>query len=159
MDSRRLLHAERKNVHILYYGDFDPSGDHMSGDLIRRLEDHFGIRREWINFERVAVNQDQITEYDLPFNPDNKTAEKIDRDTRTKGFVDKYGQIYATELDALPALIPETFKNDMVINKVEQYFDDDIYQEVLDEYSKKDIAKLMIDRVRVLANYWKDIDL
>ena len=93
-----LLHEEGKYIHILYYGDFDPSGDHMSGDLIRRLEDHFGIRREWIDFERVAVNQDQITKYDLPFDPDQKTSEKLDRDTRTPGFIDKYGQIYATEL-------------------------------------------------------------
>lgn len=153
------LLREGKEIHILYYGDFDPSGEHMSGDLIRRLDEYFGLSPEQIDFERVAVNEDQITKYDLPFDPDEATAEKMDRDTRSPSFLDKYGKMYATELDALPALIPEIFRQDMVIDKVEQYFDDDIYQELLDKYSKRDIAKLMIDKVRLIANYWKDIDL
>ena len=48
----------------------------------------------------------------------------------------------------------------MVIDKVEQYFDDvHLSGSARNKYSKKDIAKIMIDRARVLANYWKDISL
>ena len=31
----------------------------------------------------------------------------MNRDSRTTGFVEKYGRLYAVELDALPALIPD----------------------------------------------------
>ena len=39
--------------------------------------------------------------------------------------------MYTVELDSLPALIPDIFRQDMVIDKVEQYFDEDIHQELL----------------------------
>ena len=46
------------------------------------------------------------------------------------------------EIDALAALEPDAFR-DLVIDSVEQFFDKDIYEEVLKEYSEDDIKKIL----------------
>ena len=59
-----------------------------------------------MEFERIAVTQEQIHEYNLPPTPeDNETLEKLDRDSRTNGFIEKYGELFAVELDALLAIV------------------------------------------------------
>jgi hypothetical protein len=82
----------QKPIKILYFGDFDPSGQHMPISLRERL-DHFGVETE---IEVVAIVKEDIERYDLP--PDfTKTT-----DPRRKKFVARYGD-QAVELDALPA--------------------------------------------------------
>jgi hypothetical protein len=154
---QRLLNVileEHKHIHILYYGDFDPSGDYMDTDLSNRLE-RFGLDFEKYNsdFERVAVTQEQVKEYNLPYDPDEDTAKKMADDIHTDGFIEKYGELYAVELDALPALIPDIFRRDLVIDKVEQYFDDSIYQELLDKYPPENIQKMLRTKLRILARF------
>jgi hypothetical protein len=71
----RRLQSAGKSVHILYFGDFDPSGDYMDTDLqnrIRRMG--FNVRKKHGSFERVAMTQEQIRKYNLPYNPDKETA-------------------------------------------------------------------------------------
>lgn len=152
-----------KQIHILYYGDFDPSGEYMDTDLENRLgeldieidprsgEGNFHNLPGTIDLHRVAVTQEQIEEYNLPFDPDKATREKMEQDSRTNGFLEKYGSLYATELDALPALIPDVFKQELVIDEVEQYFNDDIYNELVEKYKPQDIRKLLKTRLRRLA--------
>jgi hypothetical protein len=146
------FHNLGKRVHILYYGDFDPSGDYMDTDLERRLP-ILGI--DFIpgimDFERVAVTPEQIDEYDLPSDPDKMTKEKMDRDSKSARFVEKYGRLYATELDALPALIPDVFRQELVIDQVQQYFDERVYQKLIEEYTPKDVNKLLKDKLRALV--------
>jgi hypothetical protein len=158
---KRLSHfqANGKAVRILYYGDFDPSGDYMDTDLDNRmrrmqldLEDNDG------GFERIAVTPEQIEEHDLPYDPDKETSDKMEGDVRTNGFLEKYGKLYAVELDALPAKIPDFFKQGLVIDKVEQYFDEDIYQELVDKYSQLEISKLLKGNVALLNAKLNDID-
>jgi hypothetical protein len=76
---------------VLYFGDFDPSGEDMFRSLRERLADR-GATPELV---KVALIYEDIERYDLP--PDFTKA----TDTRTAKFVAKYGDL-AVELDALP---------------------------------------------------------
>lgn len=148
-------HKEDKNLHVLYFGDHDPSGENMDKVLenyVNVLGDRPDIDMwfEDIDFQRIAVHREHIEEYNLPSNPDAKTIEKLKKDPRTKGFMKKYGyarveDIKVVELDALPAIRPDVFRN-MVIDSVDQYFDEDIYDsnvEDMESYSEDDIKKLI----------------
>ncbi len=153
--ARRLYHFLNmgKKVHVLYYGDFDPSGDYMVTDLNNRIR-RMGIDLNLDNreFERVAVTPEQIEQYNLPYNPDEETERKMRRDVQTARFLAKYGKLYAVELDALPALIPDVFKQELVINKVQQYFDNEIYENLLERYKPEDIKKILKYKMRKSAD-------
>jgi hypothetical protein len=58
-----------KEIHILYFGDFDPSGDDMDYHLNNALR-FFGL--EDIDFQRIAVTEEQIEEFHLPPMPKSK---------------------------------------------------------------------------------------
>jgi len=86
--------AERyadRAVTVLYFGDFDPSGEDMVRSLIKRLEDQ-GAEPEVI---KCALTREDIRRYNLPPDFAKKT------DTRTPAFIVKHGDI-SVELDALP---------------------------------------------------------
>jgi hypothetical protein len=86
-----------KSTHILYFGDFDPSGVDIERDLTERLGKYnagdFIVRR-------IALTHDQIIKYSLPPMPVKRS------DARANGFVASYGD-EAVELDALD---PNTLK-------------------------------------------------
>lgn len=80
------------NVTILYFGDFDPSGEDMVRSLGDRLE-RLGSTPEII---KVSLTLADIEQHSLP--PDfTKTT-----DTRAAGHIAKYGKVSSVELDALP---------------------------------------------------------
>ncbi|MBA7480313.1 hypothetical protein ES707_15764 [subsurface metagenome] len=79
------------DVTVLYFGDFDPSGEDMVRSLIKRLAS-LGCQPEIV---KCALTHDDILRYDLPPDFAKKT------DTRTAAFIDKHGDI-SVELDALP---------------------------------------------------------
>jgi hypothetical protein len=63
---RIRLHQERNQTpFIIHLGDHDPSGIDMSRDIVDRLETFGGE----LNFERVALNMDQVEKFDPPPNP------------------------------------------------------------------------------------------
>jgi len=76
---------------VLYFGDFDPSGEDMVRSLRERLS-FFGARPEIV---KCALTFDDIAQHNLP--PDLAKA----TDTRRAKFVAKYGDV-SVELDALP---------------------------------------------------------
>lgn len=78
-------------VGILYFGDFDPSGEDMVRSLKERLE-FFECKPKIV---KCALTFDDVTRYSLPPDFAKKT------DTRAKDFIARYGDI-AVELDALP---------------------------------------------------------
>lgn len=80
---------DRQTV-ILHLGDHDPSGKDMSRDILERLET-FGTSPI---FRRLALNMDQIDQYNPPPNPT-----KVE-DSRAKGYIEAYGYD-CWELDAL----------------------------------------------------------
>ena len=76
---------------ILYFGDFDPSGEDMVRSLGERLE-FFGYRPSIV---KCALTFDDISRYQLPPDFTKHT------DTRRAAFAAKYGDL-AVELEALP---------------------------------------------------------
>ena len=89
--SKRLKNTD-KDIHILYFGDFDPSGEDIYRDIQARLSNLFSINA---TFEKVSLTAADITQYNLPPAPAKRT------DTRAIGFIQTHGDM-AVELDALP---------------------------------------------------------
>lgn len=87
----------------------DPIGDSMDDDIQRRL---YTFSRIWARldykFIRVGVKPEHVQEYDLPEDPDEDTAKRLEEnDSRTRRFKAKYGKLYAVELYALAGKEPE----------------------------------------------------
>lgn len=84
--------AYQQEILIVHLGDHDPSGLDMSRDIRQRLNtftDMIGFK-----FERIALNMDQVDEYDPPPNPAKIT------DSRCKAYMLEFGD-ESWELDAL----------------------------------------------------------
>ena len=113
---REFAHTEldnstlTQNVHLLHFGDHDPSGIDMSRDLQERIELIMGHAD--YKFTRCALNMDQIKEQKPPENPAKTT------DSRFAGYKKKFGTS-SWELDALqPAYL-----NGLVKSHVEPLID------------------------------------
>ena len=79
---KEIAEGERKEIHIRYFGDFDPSGYDMDRDIEERLA-MLGVPS--VDFERVAVKLEHVEEYDLPPMPtDEESIRKFHNDPRTK---------------------------------------------------------------------------
>lgn len=81
-------------VTVLYFGDFDPSGE----DMVRSLRDRLGKLGAAPEIIKCALVKDDVDRYQLP--PDFTKA----TDTRRAKFVAQHGDI-AVELDALPSQV------------------------------------------------------
>ena len=101
-----------KEITILYFGDYDPSGEDIPRSIKENLE-RMGIT---LNMVRKALNPEQIAKYGLPGKPPKKT------DSRTKNWD---GQS-VVELDAID---PKTLK-EMAEAAIAEYFDKDLYLEL-----------------------------
>jgi len=93
---------------VYYLGDHDPSGWQMARNLEGKLRG-FGAD---ITFERLAVNPEQITAWNLPTRKTKKT------DTRCKAFFDTFGK-NAPSVD-LDAIHPDTLRA-LVRQAIEQH--------------------------------------
>ena len=100
---------------VLYFGDFDPSGEDMARSLVERLA-FFDCHPELI---KCALTRDDVTRYNLP--PDFTKA----TDTRRAAFVAKYGDL-SVELDALPAAVLRS----RLVTEIEARIDLDALAEV-----------------------------
>ena len=90
--AERYKDQNNKECFLYYCGDFDPSGLSLYNSIRKRLED-FGVS---INFERIALTQEQIEEYQLPSDPAKQS------DPNYNKFVNIYGSDMVVELDSLP---------------------------------------------------------
>lgn len=91
--SQRLMGYFRKGQTpvIIHFGDHDPSGIDMSRDITDRINMFIGPKFELV---RVALNMDQVEQYDPPPNPAKLT------DSRCRGYIKEFGP-ESWELDAL----------------------------------------------------------
>ena len=95
----RQDHRERRV--ILHLGDHDPSGKDMTRDIADRLE-IFGAD---VEVQRIALNWDQIDEYNPPPNPAKLS------DSRAGAYIREYGY-ESWELDALePRVLTSLIRN------------------------------------------------
>jgi len=102
---------------ILHFGDHDPSGIDMTRDIIDRLK-IFGCP---LKLERLALNMDQINQYNPPPNPAKET------DSRFSGYVEKFGD-ESWELDALEPILLAG----LVRDAVSRFMDADAWDRALE---------------------------
>lgn len=106
--------TKRKKITVIYLGDHDPSGIDMTEDIKRRLG-LFLSRTPDILFEdvnRIALNMDQIEEYNPPENPAKIT------DSRYKNYAAVYGTA-SWELDALEPSVLSSVVEDAIMRFVD----------------------------------------
>jgi hypothetical protein len=84
--------SENHTCKILYFGDFDPSGEDMARDLLDRIN-RYGAPK--VVVEKIALTRKQVIDNNLPFDATKPG------DTRTEKFVEKNGDM-CVELDSLP---------------------------------------------------------
>ena len=118
--------ANAKNgqaTHVIHLGDHDPSGIDMSRDIeerIRLFMEHHGFGTQYLDFTRIALNRNQIDQYEPPPNPAKST------DSRFRAYLDTHGE-ESWELDALE---PQVL-SDLVRAKVDELRDETLFQEQL----------------------------
>lgn len=87
---------------VLHLGDHDPSGKDMTRDITDRLAEFSG---KDIEVKRLALNMDQVQQYDPPPNPAKIT------DSRAENYIAEFGE-ESWELDALePAVIAQLIRD------------------------------------------------
>jgi hypothetical protein len=92
---RLLEYVDRGfEVLILHLGDHDPSGIDMTRDIRDRLKTFMGDAAKEVEVRRIALNMDQIEQYEPPPNPAKLT------DSRATGYIRRFGR-ESWELDAL----------------------------------------------------------
>lgn len=113
---------------VLHLGDHDPSGMDMTRDNDQRLA-MFSHFEDCVTVKRIALNMDQIEEYDPPPNPAKLT------DARAGEYVAEYGYD-SWELDALePAVITQ-----LITDEVNKIRDMDLWrerEELLEDHKSK----------------------
>jgi hypothetical protein len=132
---------EGKRPIILYFGDYDPSGE----DIPRSIKDNldwFGIE---VEIRRIALMEHQVSEWKLPSAPIKSRHQIIDErtgklkwmgDTRSIAW-EGIGQV---ELDAVP---PEEIIN-LCENAIKDIFDEDLHDD-LDEMERLETDKYVIE--------------
>jgi hypothetical protein len=113
-----------QSIHIIYLGDYDPSGIDMIRDIRARIMEFFDGAGTDVDFKvtPIALTQSQIKKYNPPPNPAKMT------DPRAGAFVAMHGAL-SWEVDALR---PEIL-NSLLTNAIEAEIDMEVYQGILDQ--------------------------
>ena len=95
--AQRFRKAEQEShpVTVLYFGDFDPTGEDISRSLAERFLE-FGCEPGVV---RCALSYEDIQLYNLP------AAMTKTSDSRAAKHIAKYGEVSSVELDALPSQV------------------------------------------------------
>ena len=110
--SKRFLsymHNKQKPI-ILHLGDHDPSGIDMTRENGAKVELLVGRH---VEVRRLALNMDQVKQYDPPPNPAKAT------DARFAGYADKYG-LESWELDALDPTVIDALINTQIVGIIDE---------------------------------------
>lgn len=115
--------SEGKELVILYFGDYDPSGEDIPRSIEENLLNDFNVE---VKVHRVALMEDQVVKWKLPSAP-------IKPGDSRSGNWDGIGQV---ELDAVPV---QKIK-ELTQQAIDQYFDEDLKRE-LDEIQLEESKK------------------
>jgi hypothetical protein len=118
----------RRTIHLYYLGDNDKQGNNMDKEIRNQLE-FFGMLK-LVNFDRIAITDKQVADYDLPVNFESG-----------KGY----------EVDALNAYKPKEFAK-LIDSHIEPHFDKDLHELVLEreEYQPKTIDDSIRSKIKFL---------
>jgi len=122
---------------VLHFGDHDPSGMDMTRDNADRLA---MFARQGVEVRRLALNMNQVEEYNPPPNPAKET------DSRSGEYIARFGES-SWELDALePSVISQ-----LIRTEVEGLIQSNLWRETLaEEENNREILTNISDR-------WDDV--
>jgi hypothetical protein len=126
-------------IHIFYLGDHDPSGIDMTRDIAERLELFTYGTINATKVHRLALNWNQVEEWQPPENPAKET------DSRYETYVHEFGHS-SWELDAVE---PRALA-DLVRKGIQDLIDPLRWQEVTDR------ERLMRDELMKFASEYED---
>ena len=117
-----------KPVHLYYFGDHDPSGVDIPRKVEERIREFAPMAN--ITFNRVAVDENQIIEFNLPTRPTKKS------DSRSKNFKGE-----SVEVDAIP---PDLLKG-MAAECIERHIDAEILARtrMVENYERASLNEFM----------------
>lgn len=113
----KRMSRDGKKCVILYFGDYDPSGE----DIPRSIEENLSAMGASVEVRRIALMENQVIDWNLPPAPAKTT------DSRTANW-DGLGQV---ELDAVE---PNKLQQ-ICEDAIEDLFDRELYSELLDQES------------------------
>ena len=130
---------DERPVSILYFGDFDPTGEDIPR-FVHEALDFLGVVPE--HFEKLAVTREQIERFDLPHEPEDvKEVAKLLRNPLYKKW--PYG-VYRVEMEALLGTNPG-YVRDLLEQEISARFDQAKREEaVRDEEAER---LVMTDRI------------
>lgn len=136
--ARRLARwrAKGQTPVILHLGDHDPSGIDMTRDIVDRLV----LFADGMRVERLALNWEQVEQFNPPPNPAKLT------DSRADAYIARFG-LSSWELDALD---PTTIA-DVIETAVEQFRDPGLWAEAVEE--EEEGLRLL----QQAADQWEDV--
>jgi hypothetical protein len=126
--TEQVAHAAYKDGRppvLIYAGDHDPSGEDIDRDFVKRAGGFDAV-------ERVALDWDQVTAYDLPPAVGKAT------DSRAAAFQARHGRLVQVELEAFP---PDVLRG-LYEEAFGRYWDKSTYEALLAE-EKAERAKLV----------------
>ena len=128
---------EGQEALIIHLGDHDPSGIDMTRDIKERMGLFTGRN---VKVERIALNMNQIDQYNPPPNPAKLT------DARAASYVTLYGD-ESWELDALsPEILTE-----LIQTEIRQWCDVDLYEQKEKEQEEQR------DQLMTVSSRWDDV--
>ena len=135
--AQRFIRKDNQGKHctILHLGDHDPSGIDMTRDIQERLR-LFGTD---VRVKRIALNWDQVQEYEPPPNPAKET------DSRFASYQSQYGD-ESWELDALD---PSTIVA-LIRKEIRSLIDDIAWDEAVSEQERGR------EQLTLVAENWDD---
>jgi hypothetical protein len=138
----RRIKNEKRAI-ILHLGDHDPSGCDMSRDITDRMRlflEGDGHDPDSLDVRRIALNMDQIRQYNPPPNPAKFT------DSRCAAYVERHGD-ESWELDALS---PEVL-SDLIAANVEEVIEEIAWSDAKDE------QEAGREQLRAVSANWNDV--
>jgi hypothetical protein len=119
----RIARRLKRNPVVIHLGDHDPSGIDMTRDITDRVS-MFAERH--VEIKRIALNRDQIDQYDPPPNPAKITDSRFEA----------YAAIHGEESWELDALDPKVI-DDLIRETVYEFRDDDKWNEAVEREQKE----------------------
>lgn len=138
-------YSEELQPIVIHLGDHDPSGIDMTRDIQERLT-MFAERD--VPVKRIALNMDQVEQYDPPPNPAKLT------DSRGAGYVERYGN-ESWELDALEPTVLDA----LIREALEPYIDQEAWAvgEASNERARAEMIRTA-ERWDDLVEHWEEIE-
>jgi len=135
---RRYHKQWHQKVVVFHLGDHDPSGIDMTRDNLDRLNmfsEHSGVE-----VRRLALNMDQVQQYNPPPNPAKET------DTRSDSYIAQYGN-ESWELDALEPTVIDA----LIRTSINALIDRSRWD------AEADIERQEREQLRAAADNWDDV--